>query len=1452
MAEKVVAFRLTLTGEQETVNSLTKVRNVLSDSVAQLKEMKRNGEDVGNVTYDKLINSVAAAKLEAKELTNEIKAQQREFELAKTAAGSYRELDLRLQKLRETYRQLGDEERKASGGQSILKDISQLDKQLKAIDASMGQYQRNVGNYADAFGKVIPIVQGLAGSLGVLGSLDEIIQGNAKVSDSLADVQRVSQLSKQQVEGLFEALKTIDTRTSLENLIGISVIGGKLGVAEKELIGFTKAADALQVALGDELGGNVEETTTKLGKLANIFSADNDKAITGDKLLNIGNAIVVLANKGVASGGFLTDFSERLAGLAGISRITLPDTLGLGAGFEELGQHAEKSSTAVQGVILKMGQEVPKYAKLAGVGVDEFGKLVNEKPVEALIKLAEGLQKNKNGLTEISKSFKDAEESGAGIVATLGVLGKNGDFFREKIQDGTTAIQSQNDILDAYKLKNETAGAAVDKLKKSIVDITTSTQFQRFLYDSISAISGFIGAIANLPTFLSENKAAFVAVGVAMLSLNFKAVRDGLVLLGNGFVVLAEKEAIANAESKIFTKALNNLIIIGVAIAFYGISRAIDAYNDKIRDAYLGTILFEEGQKKAIESTAEETNKINTLFEVLKRSNTTQEQRHAIVQKLNKDYPELLKNTDLEKASISELTAVQQKLTNAIIAQAVIKQKIKSQEEIANKIIQKEQFVATSEKQQSAISDNIIGFDGSTGGSIRGQFQSDIEGTKAEIDILKGQLAESNQLYDNLARSYGLTSEQIVNQTVKTVADGISATGELSKEETKRREKAAKEIQKETTERIKYEEHAAERIAQLRKQLNEKTYESQKQGIINDFAEQERKAVFEKDQAILKLNGTAENVAKEKAMYQGLYQTETDLIKENLRVKLDSLNEQKTANENAAKRELEAARQDLKASRNQNTLTNIQETGAANVRVNQIDEIVINTDFTAKEKAIRDEYSKKKNVTEGGEKQLSERLAKLAIERDAALLVIRKRGFALLSEQVKLEYAAQLAVYQNQRTKELSDITQRETEKRAKLDEALKQGLISIEQYQQGLKDIEAKANDERKQADTAFLNNKAKLISTLSINVLGEAKAIADQEVKINADKNQRILDDDRQAITKRQAILQAQLELLGTFATGAKDIFIQISADEISKNAEKNKKLLENTNLTADQKTAIQKKQSDDEIAIKRKYGAIIKALALAEIAINLSRELSAISVAAAANPTNAVTFGIAGLTQYGVQSGIAIAKAGFAAYKVIGQKFEFGGIEPTANRSDNIAAVHGGSIPSESGVIQGRSHSQGGVKVMSKFGNFYEVEGGEYRLRNGRETYIINKKSTNAFRSELDTLSKLVRPSVFDPKRKMLAAQINSMPKFASGGVITEGGRNPLFDTFLLPAPSAAKSSQIVVNNVQQTDETLIAAIQRLENIAIATNNRIDRIAVINNPTDALNAATENATIKNVQSL
>ena len=126
------------------------------------KEMKDNKDAYKNstITADEFLRKeleLKTAKAEVQRILNN------ETKMMQAADGSYKQLSLQLERMKMAYKQLNEEEKRAGQGKTLGAEIQKLDAHLKDAAADMGEFQRNVGNYAIAAMRAV----GVNGKLGV-------------------------------------------------------------------------------------------------------------------------------------------------------------------------------------------------------------------------------------------------------------------------------------------------------------------------------------------------------------------------------------------------------------------------------------------------------------------------------------------------------------------------------------------------------------------------------------------------------------------------------------------------------------------------------------------------------------------------------------------------------------------------------------------------------------------------------------------------------------------------------------------------------------------------------------------------------------------------------------------------------------------------------------------------------------------------------------------------------------------------------------------------------------------------------------------------------------------------------------------------------------------------------------------------------------------------------------
>ena len=166
--------------ENEFDRAQKKAKEFADGSLAQmkqrLKELKNEYENLGKAADEATKDSVI---IKIKNLTDEIKKEETALKDATKATkeqdGAYTSLSKQLNEMRKRYKDMAAAEDTASDeAKQLLKDIQKLDTQLKDIDASVGQFQRNVGNYTDAFKG---LGSGIGGAIGNMTGLGDLFAG---------------------------------------------------------------------------------------------------------------------------------------------------------------------------------------------------------------------------------------------------------------------------------------------------------------------------------------------------------------------------------------------------------------------------------------------------------------------------------------------------------------------------------------------------------------------------------------------------------------------------------------------------------------------------------------------------------------------------------------------------------------------------------------------------------------------------------------------------------------------------------------------------------------------------------------------------------------------------------------------------------------------------------------------------------------------------------------------------------------------------------------------------------------------------------------------------------------------------------------------------------------------------------------------------------------------------
>lgn len=280
---QVVAFTLEVDGIELIFKNLEELKKFTKQVNKEFQETPK-----ADAAYKTLQKTLGALKqIQAKVGQETRKAGRESVIAADKGKNSYRAMNAELVNLRDRFKNLSAIERKSKIGQDIIKNITKLDTELKQIDASIGNFQRNVGNYKQA---LIGIGDVVTGGL-ITGGIQQIAQELGRViTSSIKKIKEfeVAQKALQSItgltnEGLAELSKSaldISVRfgtAATEVLKGFAIIGSK----KPELLESAEALAAVSEQaeiLSKAAGLTFPEAADVLTKSLNQFGKGADSA----------------------------------------------------------------------------------------------------------------------------------------------------------------------------------------------------------------------------------------------------------------------------------------------------------------------------------------------------------------------------------------------------------------------------------------------------------------------------------------------------------------------------------------------------------------------------------------------------------------------------------------------------------------------------------------------------------------------------------------------------------------------------------------------------------------------------------------------------------------------------------------------------------------------------------------------------------------------------------------------------------------------------------------------------------------------------------------------------------------------------------------------------------------------------------------------------------------------
>lgn len=280
---------------EENVKRMIDEMNAIRLINAEIKKINKSQSDYSSLSsvqqkrLEQLNNSLLTHKTALSEVRQ---ALNNNAKLDNATATSMNGLSQSLSSMRIAYRELTEEERNSPIGKELLASINQADAKIKELDATIGNHQRNVGNYGKQWnglnmsiqqvGRELPSLaygpkvffSAISNNLPILA--DEIKRARTEYELLKKSGQSATPVWKQVVSSLFSWQTALTIGITLLTLYGDKIvdwIGGLFNITDA-----TKPLVDVQKQLNEVLLKGIQSAQSEITKLDLLYKATQNAA----------------------------------------------------------------------------------------------------------------------------------------------------------------------------------------------------------------------------------------------------------------------------------------------------------------------------------------------------------------------------------------------------------------------------------------------------------------------------------------------------------------------------------------------------------------------------------------------------------------------------------------------------------------------------------------------------------------------------------------------------------------------------------------------------------------------------------------------------------------------------------------------------------------------------------------------------------------------------------------------------------------------------------------------------------------------------------------------------------------------------------------------------------------------------------------------------------------------
>lgn len=511
-----------------------------------------------------------------------------------------------------------------------------------------------------------------AGFNEIVGRIKQMAQANFELSDSMADIQKTTGLSSEEIANLTKNIDKIDTRTAQEQLYSLAASAGQAGLkTEEDVLGFVRAADQLTIAL-NELGNEGVNTLLKINNL----TGEGKLLGTEKALLAIGSSINELSAASSATAGPITDIINRIGSVASVSKITMAEMAALGAVMDENAESAEVAGTALTSFISALQTNTRSIAMAVGIDDKVIEDMISAgKTMDAMLVVLGKLKgmSEEDGLKALAPIMKEFGSEGKRMNRVITTLSQNTDVLRSRVELSRQAYAEAISVTNEANIKQESAIGIVNRLGNEIKETFVNSNAVERLKEFLSTLLDFVKWLKSGSDGAEVFKTSVTSLVLGLASFTVAAKAAGAAIFTASTYTTLWKEGFS-ALNTAMKKNVIGLVVAGITTLGYAVYDLLT----KVSDITKAT----NDYNKELER---ERLRVDALFEGAKKENQEKDVKLKLINQINDRYGDYIGFLLTEADSNEKLSAAQELVNAKIRERLSLLLKEKLQEQAAEK-----------------------------------------------------------------------------------------------------------------------------------------------------------------------------------------------------------------------------------------------------------------------------------------------------------------------------------------------------------------------------------------------------------------------------------------------------------------------------------------------------------------------------------------------------------------------------------------------------------------------------------------------------------------------------------------------------------------------------------------------------------------------------------------------